>query len=148
MIFREATIQDIHQMQVVRNAVKENTLSNPALVTDADVEEYITKRGKGWVCTIGGSVVGFAIADLVDHNIWALFVNPDVEARGIGKQLHELMMNWYFEQTNETVWLSTSPGTRAETFYRKQGWIEKGVHGKGEIKFEMSEPRFKEMKQI
>ncbi len=143
MIFREATIRDIHQMQVVRNAVKENTLSDPALVSDADVEAYITKRGKGWVCTIGDAVVGFAIADLVDHNIWALFVNPDVEARGIGKQLHDLMMNWYFEQTNETVWLSTSPGTRAETFYRKQGWIETGVHGKGEIKFEMKKEDWK-----
>lgn len=148
MIFREATIQDIHQMQIVRNAVKENTLSDPALVPDADVETYITKRGKGWVCTIGNAVVGFAIADLVDHNIWALFVNPDVEARGIGKQLHDLMMNWYFEQTNETVWLSTSPGTRAETFYRKQGWIETGVYEKGEIKFEMKKDDWNKNAQV
>ncbi|MBY0478874.1 MAG: GNAT family N-acetyltransferase [Chitinophagaceae bacterium] len=148
MIFREATIQDIQQIQVVRNAVKENTLSNPALVPDKDVEDYITRRGKGWVCIIDDMVVGFSIADLVEHNIWALFVDPSSEAKGIGKQLHNLMLNWYFEQTSETVWLSTSPGTRAETFYRKQGWIETGLYGKGEIKFEMPEPRFKEMKQM
>ena len=50
MMFREAFVSDIEQMQVVRNAVKENMLSDPALVPDKDVEEYITKRGKGWVC--------------------------------------------------------------------------------------------------
>lgn len=143
MIFREATIQDIEQIQVVRNAVKENRLSNPALVPDKDVEEYITKRGKGWVCVIDDVVVGFSIADLVDHNIWALFVSPDAEANGIGKQLHDLMLDWYFEQTNEKVWLGTAPGTRAETFYRKQRWKEVGMHGKGEIKFEMSSAEWK-----
>lgn len=143
MIFREAQIQDIAQIQIVRNAVKENMLSNPALVSDADVEEYITKRGKGWVCEIDNLIIGFAIADLVDHNIWALFVDTEYEKKGIGKQLHQLMMNWYFSQTKEAVWLSTSPGTRAETFYRKQGWVETGVYGKGEIKFEMSESVFK-----
>jgi GNAT superfamily N-acetyltransferase len=147
MIFREATIQDIQQIQVVRNAVKENMLSNPALVPDNDVEDYITRRGKGWVCVIDDVVVGFSIADLVDHNIWALFVDPDLEAKGIGKELHKLMLDWYFSQTNETVWLSTSPGTRADTFYRKQGWIETGVYGKGETKFEMKKEDWKKNAQ-
>ena len=145
-MFREAVVNDIEQIQIVRNAVKENVLSNPALVPDKDVEDYITRRGKGWVCVIDNVVVGFSIADLVDHNIWALFVDPTCEAKGIGKELHKLMLDWYFSQTDETVWLSTGPGTRAETFYRKQGWIETGVYGKGEIKFEMSEQRFEEIK--
>ena len=30
------------------------------------------------------------------------------------------------------------PNTRAEIFYRKSGWTEVGIHGKGEIKFEMT----------
>lgn len=137
MIFREATIKDIEQIQVVRNAVKENRLSDPALVPDTDVAEYITKRGKGWVCEIDDTVEGFAIADLVDKNIWALFINPDFEAKGIGKKLHQLMMDWYFTQTTETIWLGTAPNSRAEKFYRMQGWKEVGMHGKNEIKFEM-----------
>jgi hypothetical protein len=47
MIIREAIMSDITQIQIVRNSVKENMLSNPALVTDADCEEFITRRGKG-----------------------------------------------------------------------------------------------------
>ena len=142
MIFREAVIEDIKQIQVVRNAVKENTLSDPALVPDADVEEFLFKRGKGWVCKIDNAVVGFSIIDLKDKNIWALFVHPELEGKGIGKKLHDVMLDWYFDQTKETVWLGTAPGTRAEKFYRMQGWKEVGIHGKGEIKFEMDFDRW------
>ena len=138
MIFREAEIKDIAQMQFVRHAVKENVLSDPALVPDTDVEEYITKRGRGWVCEIEDTIAGFAIVDLVKNNVWALFVHPDFEAMGIGKKLYGMMMDWYFVQTNETIWLGTEPKSRAEKFYRMQGWTEAGIHGKGEIKFEMS----------
>jgi GNAT superfamily N-acetyltransferase len=137
MIIREATIEDIKQIQIVRNAVKENTLSNPNLVTDDDCKEFITERGKGWVCEVDDVIVGFSIADLKDNNIWALFVDPVFEKKGIGKQLHDVMIDWYFTQTTTTVWLGTSPNTRAETFYRKAGWKEVGMHGRNEIKFEM-----------
>lgn len=137
MIYREAAIRDIAQIQFVRNAVKENMLSDPALVPDEDVAAYITNRGKGWVCEVDKRVVGFSIVDLVENNVWALFVHPDFEAMGIGKKLHQMMMDWYFVQTKEKIWLGTEPKSRAETFYRMQGWKEVGVHGKGEMKFEM-----------
>lgn len=137
MLIREAHISDIPHIQRVRNAVKENTLSNPALVSDKDVEEYLFERGRGWVCLLGAELVGFSIADLQEHNIWALFVHPAHDHRGIGRQLHDVMLDWYFSQTEENVWLGTEPGTRAEGFYRAAGWREIGMHGKGEIKFEM-----------
>lgn len=138
MIFREATIADIPQMQVVRNAVKENILSNPGLVTDKDYEAFLTGRGKGWVCELDRQMTGFAIADLKDKNIWALFVLPAFEKKGIGRKLHDTMLDWYFSQTRVTVWLCTAPGTRAAGFYKKAGWREADTHGSKEIKFEMS----------
>ncbi len=137
MVFRVATLDDIPQIQVVRNAVRENRLSDPGLVTDADCADFLTRRGKGWVCIIENTVAGFAIVDMQEHNIWALFVHPDHEALGIGKQLHRLMLDWYFTQTSEPVWLGTAPGTRAEEFYQRQGWQRTGVVNKGEVKFEM-----------
>ncbi|HEY5371089.1 MAG TPA: GNAT family N-acetyltransferase [Hanamia sp.] len=137
-MIREANIDDIQQIQIVRNSVKENTLSDPDLVTDEDCKEFITVRGKGWVCEIENKIVGFSIADLKDNNIWALFLKPEFEKQGIGQQLHDIMLDWYFKQTTNNVWLGTSPGTRAEMFYRKAGWTEIGTHGKDEIKFEMT----------
>lgn len=137
MIIREATIADIPSIQLVRNAVRENRLSDPSLVPDKDVEDYIIRRGRGWVAEEADQVLGFSIVSVIDRNIWALFVHPDHEQKGLGRQLHDIMMNWYFSQTDQSVWLSTAPGTRAEQFYRKAGWKETGIYGKGEILFEM-----------
>lgn len=148
MQFRQAEEKDIKALQIVRNAVKENILSNPALVTDEHVRDYITIRGRGWVCEIENVITGFAIADLQDENIWALFIHPDHEGKGIGKRLHHEMLDWYFNQNKNKVWLSTSPGTRAEKFYRNAGWRENGMYGKGEIKFEMTADEWKFLKTI
>jgi GNAT superfamily N-acetyltransferase len=138
MIIREANLNDIDEYMVVRMAVKENVLNNPALVTRKDNEDYLTIHGKGWVCEIENKIVGFSIVGLTQRNIWALFVHPEFEGKGIGRKLHDIMLDWYFAQTDENVWLGTSPDTRAEIFYRKSGWTEIGTHGKGEIKFEMT----------
>jgi GNAT superfamily N-acetyltransferase len=138
MKFREAQITDIPQIQKVRNSVKENILSDSTLVTDDHCREFLTVRGKGWVCEIESSVVGFSIVDLKENNIWALFVHPEFEKKGIGFQLHKLMLDWYFSITKRTVWLSTTPNTRAELFYRKAGWKENGLSEKNELRFEMS----------
>jgi GNAT superfamily N-acetyltransferase len=137
MQIREASSADIPGIQKVRNAVLENRLSDPALVTDADVLDYISRRGRGWVAVSGHEIKGFSIVSLADKNVWALFVHPGFDKQGTGKMLHDRMLDWYFEQTAETIWLSTSPGTRAEGFYRKAGWVETGMYGKGEIRFEM-----------
>jgi GNAT superfamily N-acetyltransferase len=135
---REATPADIGVMHTIRCSVKENILSDPAKITEADYRAYITERGKGWVAETDGEVWGFAIADLDDRNVWALFVHPVHEKKGVGKSLHEMMLHWYFSQTHDTLWLSTSPGTRAETFYRAKGWKEAGTFNDDETRFEMS----------
>ena len=138
MIFREALLRDIPQIQIVRHSVKENVLSDPGLVTDDDCASFMTVRGKGWVCETEQGIAGFAIADLREHNIWALFVRPEYEGQGIGRTLHDMMLDWYFGQTQETVWLGTSPHTRAEGFYTRSGWTAVGIVNKGEVKFQMT----------
>jgi GNAT superfamily N-acetyltransferase len=143
MQIREAKQEDISGIQWVRNAVIENRLSDPALVPDSDVEDYIFKRGKGWVCEEDGTIIAFAIVSLVDCNVWALFVTPGKDRKGIGRQLHDTMIDWYFSRTDQVIWLGTAPGTRAEAFYRRAGWRETGIHGKGEIKFEMTARQWK-----
>jgi GNAT superfamily N-acetyltransferase len=137
LAFREAIPDDIPQIQIVRNAVKENVLSNSKLITNDDCADYLLNRGNGWVCELDGKIVGFAIADLADNNIWALFVDPVYEKQGIGRRLHDIMLDWYFFQGKNNVWLGTSPNTRAASFYKKAGWVEADIHGKGEIRFEM-----------
>lgn len=135
---REATVLDFPRLMEIRMAVKENTLSDPALIPYDDYVKFCFNQGKGWVYEVDSIIVGFAIVDLLGNNIWALFMHPDFEKKGIGKKLHNTMINWYFEQTETAVWLDTEANSRAEQFYRKSGWQEIGLYGKNEIKYEMT----------
>jgi GNAT superfamily N-acetyltransferase len=136
MQIRPATIGDIDNMHRVRMSVRENVLKNPRLVTHDDYVFFLTHE-KGWVCEMKGEMAGFAIIDVTRKNIWALFVDPGFEKKGIGKQLQQAMMDWYFQSHDESVKLNTAPGTRAEDFYRKSGWKETGRDKNGEVLFEM-----------
>lgn len=145
MKIREARYTDVDAMQDIRNNVKENVLSNPALITTPNYLRYLFDLGKGWVCELNSHIVGFAIVDLTGHNVWALFVANGHEKKGVGKQLQQTMLDWYFKQTNVPLWLSTSPDTRAEGFYRKSGWRETGMQDGGEIRFEMNIEHWKKL---
>ena len=138
MIFREAQTADVPQMHAVRIAVHENKLSDPHRITAGDYEKILTHFGKGWVCEFEGRVVGFAIVNLSENNVWALFVDPSFEGKGIGKKLQFDMLSWYFAQSEQILWLGTSPNTRAEQFYIKTGWSKAGLRANGEVHFQMS----------
>lgn len=79
MIVREATVNDIDYYMVIRLALKENKLNNPALVTRKDNEDYLTIHGIGWECEINNQMVGFFIVGLTQRNVWALFFHPECE---------------------------------------------------------------------
>jgi GNAT superfamily N-acetyltransferase len=134
---REAGIQDIVSLHEIRLLVKENVLNTPGLVTNADYEKYLTTHGKGWVFESERSVKGFAIIDTSENNIWALFVHPQYDKQGIGRVLHDTMLNWYFSNYTETLWLGTAPNTRAASFYLNAGWTSHGLKANGEVHFEM-----------
>jgi len=97
MQFREATIADIPQIQIVRNSVKENMLSDPALVTDKDCEEYMTIRGKGWVCLVNNRIVGFVLLMHRENNTAQLryfYLEPEYRGIGLGSRLMDLYMRF------------------------------------------------------
>jgi GNAT superfamily N-acetyltransferase len=138
MLIREATAADIPVLSNIRLSVHENVLSNPSLISAADYSDYLTQRGKGWLVEEGGEIVAFAIIDLAENNVWALFVAPQHERKGFGAALHDEMLDWYFGCTEQPLWLGTSPGTKAEKFYISKAWKIAGMRENGEIKFEMT----------
>lgn len=135
-MLRLATPSDYPAMHRLRIAVRENTLSNPARITQAEYLDVMGKLGQSWVVEHAGDIVGFA-SGLNTGNVWALFVHPDFEARGYGKLLHATLVSWLRALNVESIWLSTSPGTRAERFYTLMGWKNCGLVAGGEIRFEL-----------
>jgi GNAT superfamily N-acetyltransferase len=139
-MIRAASLSDVAAMNHLRLQVRENVLSYPGLVTEAMTAEAITELGRGWVFDEGGQILGFSIALDRDPTIWALFVHPGHEGRGIGHQLLESAVNWLWSRGAQSIRLSTDPGTRAERFYRSRGWKAAGTNAKGEIELELTRP--------
>ncbi|MEX0900857.1 MAG: GNAT family N-acetyltransferase [Gammaproteobacteria bacterium] len=128
-------------MAAIRLEVVENTLTDPGRVSRGMYHDYLTTSGRGWLCEVNRRAVGFSVASLDDKTIWALFVHPEFEGRGIGKELLTLAVDWLFEQGAESISLTTDPDTRAERLYQAAGW-ERGEHiANGEIRYRLSRVR-------
>lgn len=137
MIYREMQVDDILEVLEVRHSVKENQLSDPNSVGEADCVFFLEQVGKGWVALKNDQVVGFSMLDLKNRKVWALFVRPEFEAQGIGKKLHDIMIDWHFKNNDGALVLGTDPDTRAAVFYSKQGWKKIGYYDNGELKFQL-----------
>jgi GNAT superfamily N-acetyltransferase len=140
MDLRRATAADIPAMHRVRLAVRENRLSDPARITEADYLAALDELGCTWVVEVDGAIVAFA-AGYRSGNVWALFVHPDHEGRGHGKALHAALLEWFAAQGIARPWLTTAPGTRAERFYLAQGWRSCGIVPGGERRLERDDGR-------
>lgn len=134
-MLRRATVHDIPAIRHVRASVVENILSDPSKVTDEDYLWFVQNPGL-FVWDEGGSILGFSAADPRNSGIWALFVLPDFEKRGIGRQLLQQSCDALRTHGITHAWLTTDPGTRAEEFYRRAGWDMTGTKD-GELLFEI-----------
>ena len=141
MIFREAGVEDIPALFEIRFSVKENVLSDPGKVTPEMCAAYLSVSGKGWLCEIGGEAVGFSVASRADASIWALFVKPEYEGRGIGTRLLTLATDWLFAQGAPRIILSTDANTRADRLYERRGWQRGEIKPDGEVVYRLDKAR-------
>jgi GNAT superfamily N-acetyltransferase len=137
---RPAMPEDIAAMHALRMSVRENRLSDPSKVTAADYERRLARPGTSWVAEDGPGIVGFAIADLPSRSIWALFVKPDLEGRGIGRSLLQQVTQSLAAIGPGTMHLSTEAGTRAEQVYAAAGWSQAGRLPNGEVHYTRAAP--------
>ncbi|AJC80179.1 GCN5-related N-acetyltransferase protein [Rhizobium etli bv. phaseoli str. IE4803] len=135
-MLRKAVEDDIPALKLIRSFVLENILGDPSRVTDSDYEWYVNNPGVA-VWEESGAIVGFSAADPRDGGIWALFVTPGFEGKGIGSHLLAEACACLKSAGVERAWLTTDPNTRAERFYRATGWRHVGERD-NELLFERS----------
>jgi GNAT superfamily N-acetyltransferase len=128
LAYRPAQLTDIPALMEIRGNVRENRLVNLRLGPEAYLQA-LTVEGRSWVCEDDGRVVGFVCGRPAKKDIWALFVCPEAEGRGIGTALMTLIENWMFAQGLDAITLTTAPGTRAERLYQGRGWKAVGPSG-------------------
>jgi GNAT superfamily N-acetyltransferase len=136
---RPGVAADVAGMHRVRMSVLENRLVSRQL-SERDYIVEIEVTGRGWVVEEEGNIVAFAVGNAATGSIWALFVEPGHDGKGYGRQLHEVMIAWLWEQGHDRLWLTTEPGTRASSFYEKAGWHRVAVSADGELRYELHKP--------
>ena len=143
-IIREASGADMPGIARVRTSVTENHLTTEQLaqrgITNASVAASLLVDRKGWVAERSKEIVAFSMADRADASIFALFVLPGYEARGLGNRLLDLALQWLWDNGAELAWLTTSPDTRAARFYERRGWVPAGMVPGGDMRFELRRP--------
>ena len=131
-VIRDANPADIPTLLALRLSVRENRLSEPSRINAASFESYLADSS-AWVAETDRGILGFAVLDQQAASIWALFVAPDAERTGVGRALHDRMIDRAQARGLSELWLNTSPGTRAEQFYAAAGWRKSGTNADGEI---------------
>jgi len=134
-MIRPATLSDLPRIFEIRDSVRENRLFDPGRVTEADAVWFIENAAL-WVWEeADGTVTGFSGSDRRDASIWALFVAPGHEGKGIGRALLDRSCEALRQAGHQTAILSTEAGTRAERHYRAAGWTATGTSPRGELIF-------------
>lgn len=136
---RPALPSDVTAIFHVRTAVTENALTMAELtkmgITAQSVTDMIAAGPCAWVAVGGDGVIGFAMIDAVEGALFAAFVLPSHEGRGIGRRLVELAERQLFER-HPLCWLETGKATRAAGFYSRLGWSNQQDLGNGDIRLE------------
>ncbi|ERH62673.1 hypothetical protein N172_07425 [Pantoea dispersa EGD-AAK13] len=112
----------------VRISVIENHLSREEMqrigITENVVADLIEKSCCAWVATDNEKIIGFSMILPDEGCLFAAFVLPEYEGRGIGRRLVEIAEKELFRH-HEIAWLETDKQSRAAKFYIQLGWGNK-----------------------
>jgi ribosomal protein S18 acetylase RimI-like enzyme len=126
----------------IRCSVVENHQSRDELATLGVTVENVRKMVESgdYVSTLAeqdGRAVGFSMAQISAGYVFACFVRPGCEGRGVGRALMTAAESGMRRAGVAQAWLSTGsePGLRAAGFYRHLGWLENGRLDDGQLRF-------------
>lgn len=138
-IIRPAIEDDIPAIRDVRTSVRENHLSVEQMaelgITGDTIAEALGREPCIWVAECDGQVVAFSMADSARACVFAAFVRPEWEGRGLGRRLMERAEAFLFER-HAAIWLETDGTSRAAGFYDRLGWSLTQTFANGDVRFE------------
>lgn len=142
MQIRLADVDDIPDLFRIRTSARENHLSEEQLaalgITPASVARMLDSgEARAWCAVEGGAVLGFSMARRSERDLFALFVLPAFEGRGIGGSLLDAAVAWLRQAGSGPIRLNTGRDTRAFSVYRSRGWREVGELANGDAILEI-----------
>ncbi len=125
---RTAQISDIGSIFNVRTSIIENHLTREEMqqmgINESVIADMIDQSRCAWVATSNDKVIGFSMILQDEGCLFAAFVLPEYEGRGIGRSLVTLAEHELFKH-HEVAWLETDKNSRAAGFYMQLGWGNK-----------------------
>lgn len=143
---RAAGPSDVPVLFDVRLSVTENAMTREELaaagVTPESVATALGADACAWLADVGEKAAAFAMADRQEGCVFAMFVRPGFEGRGLGRALMAEAERCLFRD-HGTIWLNTGADAdlRAHGFYRRLGWRMAGPAGNGEVRYEKTAGR-------
>ncbi|ECB5849787.1 N-acetyltransferase [Salmonella enterica subsp. enterica serovar Stanley] len=136
---RQALITDVESIFDVRTSVRENHLSREEMrqmgITESSVANMIQNSCCAWVAIDGMKVVGFSMVLHENGCLFAAFVLPEYENKGIGRELLMRAETELFKH-HEVIWLETEKNSRAAKIYKHLGWVKKIETDKDHVRLE------------
>ncbi len=134
MRIRPATANDIPDCVILRGLTSENAISPEQLAAmGITVESWsceVTSGSlPGFVCVCEDSIVGYCFGNKATGEVVVLALLPAYEAKGLGKQLLDFVINLLVEAGHRRLFLAcaSDPAVRSHGFYRHLGWASSGT---------------------
>lgn len=140
-LIRPATTADIEALFEIRTSVVQNHLSREQMlalgITPASLADAIGAAPCAWVAEVDDTPVAFAMVDLDDACVFALFVKPAFEGQGLARCLMVEAEAALFAR-HSRIWLETDgrDSVRANGFYRQLGWKVVAQMEEGDVRYE------------
>ncbi|NTS76047.1 GNAT family N-acetyltransferase [Catenovulum sp. SM1970] len=117
--YRKAVPADIEEIIAIRL-----TSTDPS--TEKNIQQsyqlYIEKYGEGIVCLQENQIIGFAIVSIKESGLYSLYVKPNFQRLGIGKNLLKKAEAILKQAGAEQIFLAVNKNNDALNFYQKYGW--------------------------
>lgn len=140
-LIRPATTTDIEALFEIRTSVVQNHLSREQMlalgISPASLADAISAAPCAWVAEVDGKPVAFAMVDLDEACVFALFVTPAFEGQGLARRLMVEAEAALFSR-HARIWLETDgrDTVRANGFYRRLGWEVVAQLEEGDVRYE------------
>lgn len=142
-IIRVATQDDVDTLFAIRTSVLQNHLSREQMadlgITPEALSDSIREAQCVWIAEVDGQPAAFSMVDLAEGEVFAMFVRPSYENRGLGRQLMAVAETALFK-LHETLFLITDgrDEIRANGFYRRLGWSVVGRVDADDVRYQKS----------
>lgn len=102
-------------------------------ITPDSIAALLDGDGRAWVAEEGGRIMAFSMADAQESTVFAMFVRPGHEGKGVGRALMAEAERWLFSKGCDEIWLLTAG--LATGFYQHLGWRSEGIQADGQTRY-------------